>query len=65
MKERRLKRREKRNELVERTVDVIIVYAFILSNFCIIIVSVGSRRHAMFVTGCLYLLCRHVRSLDQ
>ncbi len=64
MKERRLKRREKRNELVERTVDVIIVYAFILSNFCIIIVSVG-RRHAMFVTGCLYLLCRHVRSLDQ
>ncbi len=55
----------KRNELVERTVDVIIVYAFILSNFCIIIVSVGSGRHAMFVTGCLYLLCRHVRSLDQ
>ncbi len=65
MKERRLKRREKRNELVERTVDVIIVYAFILSNFCIIIVSVDSGRHAMFVTGCLYLLCRHVRSLDQ
>ena len=36
MKERRLKRREKRNELVERTVDVIIVYAFIFSDFCII-----------------------------